>query len=194
MDGNNLMRLTSANATWPTCSPDGRWVVYSSASSDGPSLWKVPFEGGDPIQLTRNTFVHTAPSISPDGTMIAFADRDQPPASPVKIVVIPFEGGDPIKTFDLPPLLVSTFRCAGHRTAAPTYGTRIASATCGARRFKADSETHNCLHVRSDIRSIGHATARLPSGAVRQPVTLYNQRFQMSVCGWASDGPTGDDQ
>ncbi len=103
MDGNNLMRLTSATSTWPTCSPDGRWVVYSSVSSGGPSLWKVPFEGGDPIQLTRNTFVHTAPSISPDGTMIAFADRDQTPGSLVKIVVIPFEGGDPIKTFDLTP-------------------------------------------------------------------------------------------
>jgi serine/threonine protein kinase/Tol biopolymer transport system component len=103
IDGSNLVRLTSAFATWPTCSPDSRWVVYSSPSSGKPSLWKMPFEGGDPIQLTRNTFVSTAPSISPDGTMIAFADRDVMPGSLVKIVVIPFEGGDPVKTFDLTP-------------------------------------------------------------------------------------------
>ena len=104
IDGSNAVRLTSNDKdTWPTCSPDGRWVVYSSPSSGKPSLWKVPFDGGEPIQLTSSNFSFTAPSVSPDGTMIAFADRDAKPGSAVKIVVIPFNGGDPIKTFDLPP-------------------------------------------------------------------------------------------
>jgi serine/threonine protein kinase/WD40 repeat protein len=104
IDGSNPVRLTSSDKdTWPTCSPDGRWVVYSSPSSGKPSLWKVPFDGGDPIQLTSNNFSFTAPSVSPDGTMIAFADRDQRPGSPIKIVVIPFDGGDPVKSFELSP-------------------------------------------------------------------------------------------
>ena len=104
IDGSNPVRLTSGSIdTWPTCSPDGRWVIYTSPTEGRPTLWKVPIDGGDRVSLGINTFSFTAPSVSPDGNLIAYADRDVAGGSHVKIVVIPFDGGGPVKTFDLPP-------------------------------------------------------------------------------------------
>jgi TolB protein len=104
IDGSNPVRLTNSDKdTWPTCSPDGRWVIYRSPVEGKPTLWKVPIDGGDRVPLGTTTFAFTAPTVSPDGTLIAYADRGEAVESPVQIVVIPFEGGEPVKKFDLPP-------------------------------------------------------------------------------------------
>src|ERR1700682_955325 len=42
-DGENLTQLTKAFSEFPTCSPDGKWVVYTSI--DG-LIWKIAIEGG----------------------------------------------------------------------------------------------------------------------------------------------------
>lgn len=102
-DGSNPVRLTTGIIdTWPSCSPDGRWVVYASNISGKPSLLKVPIDGGDTVQLTTNNSELIAPSISPDGKLIAYSDRGKQSSSPARIVIISFDGRDPIKTFDLP--------------------------------------------------------------------------------------------
>nr|MBA3356740.1 PD40 domain-containing protein [Pyrinomonadaceae bacterium] len=104
IDGSNPVRLTSGEIdTWPTCSPDGRWVVYASRASGKHSIWKVPIDGGDPVQLTTNNSDMTAPSVSLDGKLVAYTNRDARAGSPVRVVVVPFDGGDPFKTFNLPP-------------------------------------------------------------------------------------------
>src|SRR2546425_9170375 len=45
--------LTSAGGeAWPTFSRDGKWVIYSQmGGNDTSTLWKVPVDGGAPVQL-----------------------------------------------------------------------------------------------------------------------------------------------
>src|SRR5207253_6587451 len=83
---------------WPRCSPDGRWVFYSSINLDGRTLWKVPIDGGNPVQVYNKHILNFA--ISADGKMIAYIYPGG--LSKRKAAIIPVEGGEPIKTFDLP--------------------------------------------------------------------------------------------
>jgi len=101
LDGSNQKRLThGVNDNNPEVSPDGKWVIYSGFNSElnATSLWKVPIDGGDPVQLTDHTAQY--PAVSPDGKLIAC--RYQERGAPSKIAIIPFEGGPPIKLFDRP--------------------------------------------------------------------------------------------
>lgn len=103
IDGNNPKKLTSAIGDFnPYCSSDSRWVVYSSYTVSGKQVvFKVPIDGGDPVQLTEK--LSPGPSVSPDGKLIACFYLDETPNSPWRIMVIPFEGGQPFKTFDVSP-------------------------------------------------------------------------------------------
>lgn len=100
-DGSNLKQLTQGTSSfYPTISPDGKWVVYTALGDIGkPSLYKMPIDGGDPIQLTKNIAVW--PKISPDGKFIACQYNDEQQALP-KLAIIPFEGGAPVKTLSIP--------------------------------------------------------------------------------------------
>ncbi len=73
IDGGNPVQLTRGTGEdHPTCSPDGKWVVFTAMEAPGkgnPSLWKVSIDGGEPVQVT-DAFTNF-PSISPDGKMIA---------------------------------------------------------------------------------------------------------------------------
>lgn len=61
-------------------SPDGRSIVYSRREIVDDRyvthLWRVPWEGGEPRQLTAGLSNDAKPAISPDGQMLAFiSDR-----------------------------------------------------------------------------------------------------------------------
>ncbi len=56
----------------PDCSPDGRWVVYSSYARDAVELWALNLETREPRQLTRDGAVNVEPRFSPDGRRLAF--------------------------------------------------------------------------------------------------------------------------
>jgi Tol biopolymer transport system component/DNA-binding winged helix-turn-helix (wHTH) protein len=118
-DGSDLVRLTYGKSEWhPSCSPDGRWVVYHSLDAAGRfSLWKVSIDGGTPLRLTTQTTYHAA--VSPDGKMIACvyaAGADVPH----KLAVFSSEGGQPVKLFDLSPTVGDYFRWIAEGTAV-TY-------------------------------------------------------------------------
>jgi len=67
-DGSNLVQLTNGYAERNAAvSPDGKWVYYNSSESS--LLWKVPLDGGEPIQLTNEYAAY--PSVSPDGKLVA---------------------------------------------------------------------------------------------------------------------------
>jgi len=67
-DGSNHIQLTNGYAERNAAvSPDGKWVYYNSSETS--TLWKVPLEGGQPIQLTNEIAAY--PSISPDGKLVA---------------------------------------------------------------------------------------------------------------------------
>src|SRR4051812_12958215 len=57
-----------------TESPDGRWILFASASRSGPThLWIVPAGGGAPRRLTDGNYDDHAPVWFPSGHRIAFA-------------------------------------------------------------------------------------------------------------------------
>jgi TolB protein len=56
----------------PDCSPDGRWVVYSSYANDAIELWALNLETQQSRRLTSGGAVNVEPRFSPDGKRIAF--------------------------------------------------------------------------------------------------------------------------
>jgi Tol biopolymer transport system component len=76
-DGTNLQTLAPsieiqgssgrAAADW---SPDGAWIVVGGLDADGPALFKIPANGGDPIRIVTGIAVN--PVWSPDGRLIAY--------------------------------------------------------------------------------------------------------------------------
>ena len=104
-DGTNLRQLTSGEHREyeSDCSPDGRWIVYSSLAAEPDKipkfkLWKIPAEGGTPVSLTEHEAY--SPHFSPDGQWISYFYNDA--SGHYQAVIIPAEGGAPLKTFELP--------------------------------------------------------------------------------------------
>ena len=109
-DGANLKQLTDgAGEAFPQCSPDGRWVVYQSGIGNVSStLWRVPIEGGEAVQLTRSHSIN--PAVSPDGRLIAYFYLDKAkPGSPWRIGVVSFADGAFVANVEIPPTVISRF-------------------------------------------------------------------------------------
>jgi len=56
----------------PDCSPDGRWVVFSSYQRDAIELWVLDLESKHTQELTFGGAVNVEPRFSPDGKRLAF--------------------------------------------------------------------------------------------------------------------------
>ncbi|HUI84483.1 MAG TPA: protein kinase [Candidatus Binatia bacterium] len=96
-DGSNQRQLThEATNGAPSCSPDGKWVVFNASHGGDYALWRVLLQGGTPEQVTA--YGSSFPTVSPDGKWIAFDDYADPRAN--KIGVIALAGGQPVQTFD----------------------------------------------------------------------------------------------
>jgi Tol biopolymer transport system component len=98
-DGSHPKQLTTFdNDFYPSCSPDGKWIVFASQrSGSAPTLWKVPVDGGKTEAL--NDHPPGLPDVSPDGKWIASSDEPEP--GKPRLLVIPFHGGPPVKTFNV---------------------------------------------------------------------------------------------
>jgi Tol biopolymer transport system component len=100
MDGGNLKQLTQGKFdVLPAISPDGRWVVFTSAQGGKYALMKVSSGGGPGSQLTDYT--SWSPSVSPDGkwgACLYYTGQNQP----LSLALVPFAGGQPAKVFPLP--------------------------------------------------------------------------------------------
>ncbi|MDQ3013034.1 MAG: hypothetical protein M3X11_20290 [Acidobacteriota bacterium] len=105
IDGSNPKQLVSIGSNW-TATAAG-WVVYQERNS----LWKVPIDGGEPVQLGGNTVELGGnmgwSAISPDGKLIACALAMPLPA---KLAIVSIEGGSPLKVFDVQPNLPALIR------------------------------------------------------------------------------------
>ncbi len=96
-DGRNSRQLTRGRGEYhSSLSPDGQWVIYESGESDW-HLWKVPIDGGEPVQLTP--FQAGKPVVSPDGKLIAYGYFDDQMNLPWRVGIMPFEGGPMRKSF-----------------------------------------------------------------------------------------------
>ncbi|KAG8389614.1 hypothetical protein BUALT_Bualt02G0247400 [Buddleja alternifolia] len=78
-----LTKEETGNNAFPSCSPDGKSVVFRSGRSGHKNLYIVDavsgeFEGGI-RQLTEGPWIDTMPSWSPDGKLIAFSSNRHNP-------------------------------------------------------------------------------------------------------------------
>jgi serine/threonine protein kinase/Tol biopolymer transport system component len=98
-NGNNARQLTKRlYEDWPDVSPDGKWVIYHSAETQGDRIWKVSVDGSQSWLLTDKAARH--PVFSPDGKSIACYLRSD--GSAWELAVLPVAGGAPLKTFPIP--------------------------------------------------------------------------------------------
>ena len=76
-EGLNRTPITSGKRVFSMAfTPEGKWIVFTSRGSDRWStLWKVPVEGGDALELSANLV--RSPVVSPDGKLIACFYVDQ---------------------------------------------------------------------------------------------------------------------
>jgi len=99
LDGSNPKQLDSSPyGDLPSCSPDGKTVVYLNAS-DTPALMRVGIDGGTPTQIVKGIF--TSPRVSPDGkTVAAFSVPDL--LKPPHLNLIDMNSGEIRNSFELP--------------------------------------------------------------------------------------------
>jgi Tol biopolymer transport system component len=93
-DGSNPIKL-SDDVINSDCSPDGKWVLFSSATK----LYRIPIEGGTPTEVPTISHNGAYGMISPDGQMIAYQYLDESPIGRAKIAVAPVAGGAPLHDF-----------------------------------------------------------------------------------------------
>jgi Tol biopolymer transport system component len=75
--------------------------VFGSRKDSFGTIWKVPIEGGESIQLTD--YQAGSPRFSPDGKTIACEIASGSRAVNGKIVIISADGGQPLKSFQTIP-------------------------------------------------------------------------------------------
>jgi WD40 repeat protein len=80
----------------PNWSRDGQWIYFCSTHEGGPlQIWKVPFKGGPPVQVTRNGGVFGIESV--DERFLYFTKYDQ-----VGMWKMPLKGGEETHVLDHP--------------------------------------------------------------------------------------------
>jgi len=109
------LRLSSGDAAAnPSCSPDGKWVVYDRASNKGYSVIRVSIQGGDSLTLSQNAYYAGGPStrrISPDSKMVA-VDSEDWQGLPSKLDIRSLDTGTPLHSFVRPAELPFVFQWA----------------------------------------------------------------------------------
>ena len=83
----------------PTCSPNGRWIVFTSERSGNPDLWALDLTDKDaaPILLTDLDTMQDAAEFAPDGESLAFVETRDGNA---EIYVMPFRPRSPHAAFE----------------------------------------------------------------------------------------------
>lgn len=86
--------------SYPSISPDGKWLVYTPLGEGRNTLRKISCDGGAAMQLTRDS-IALKPVVSPDGQMIACAYR-RTEADKWSIAVVSSEDGKLLQLLALP--------------------------------------------------------------------------------------------
>jgi eukaryotic-like serine/threonine-protein kinase len=98
IDGGDAKQITSGSLdVFPSCAPDGKFVVYTDASGSG-ALMRVSIDGGTPSVIIKQLIQQA--QISPDGNAVAgFYTPD--PGKPPKLALVDLQGADIRKLYDV---------------------------------------------------------------------------------------------
>src|SRR5439155_10207872 len=100
LQGGAIKQLTFGHSNdLPACSPDGKWVAYTSSDEGKQQIYRIPIDGGTPQKLSD--LQGLLPSYSLDGKLIVFGNNEgtTPENYVHRIAVIPAEGGAPVHLF-----------------------------------------------------------------------------------------------
>ena len=78
-------------------SPDNQWVAYDNLTHWKASVWKIPVDGGEAINVGEN---YRMPAFSPDGQLIAC--RYDTVSGTRDVAIFPAQGGEPLRHFEVP--------------------------------------------------------------------------------------------
>src|SRR5438093_2137106 len=97
LSSSELKHLTSDTGdVQPSCTPDGKWVVYKSISGGGDHIMKISSDGGTPVELATGALFR--PYISPDGKLVVYGRLLGEGAKQKREFVIQsIEGGAPVR-------------------------------------------------------------------------------------------------
>ncbi len=65
----------AVNASWPTFSPDGKWLAYYRIDGEQRDVYTIAAAGGSPTRVTDDAAVDYQPAWSPDGARLAFSSN-----------------------------------------------------------------------------------------------------------------------
>jgi Tol biopolymer transport system component len=100
-DGVNLKQITSGpEDERPSCSPDGKFVVYQAVLPGPVRIMKVGIDGGAPVPIGKEHLEY--PVVSPDGRSIA-ASYDPGPDKPIQVAIVGIQSGEVQSVYTLPP-------------------------------------------------------------------------------------------
>ena len=95
-DGGAPRRLTTepSEEGRPGWSQDGRWIYFRSDRSGSQQIWKMPAEGGPPVQVTRTGGFEAFES--PDGKLLYYTKGRQTPG----LWSMPVGGGEETRVLE----------------------------------------------------------------------------------------------
>ena len=95
--GGAASRLTShpANETWPSFSPDGKWIAFTADYRGNSDVYLIPAEGGEPRRLTFHPTREDVVGWIPDGKSVLFRARRTGNDSLEQLFTIAVAGGEP---------------------------------------------------------------------------------------------------
>jgi eukaryotic-like serine/threonine-protein kinase len=111
-DGSNPTRLVQQDVSDENCSPDGKWLVYTTNTLvEGSKIYRMPVEGGTPSEIASAPGGGGNAQISPDGKFVAYDLQEGSPVPQLKYAIIPATGSAAPQTL-LRPAGSSTLRWA----------------------------------------------------------------------------------
>ncbi|MGB8541476.1 MAG: protein kinase [Candidatus Acidiferrales bacterium] len=101
IDGTNVTQLSTDKIdVQPTCSPDGKFVVYVNVLDPVNRLMKIGIDGGAAAEISK--MEAESPTISPDGSSVAVAYTPDPTKTTHLLAIVGLNGGEIQSTYALP--------------------------------------------------------------------------------------------